>query len=64
MGAETQNYTSAQTSEPPIIFGDAVEQSSDEEWDYDAFISYRRVDGEPFAVWLRAELEAYRLPRS
>jgi tetratricopeptide (TPR) repeat protein len=65
MDTETHNYTSAQTAEPSVIPANAVERSSDDEvWNYDAFISYRRVDGEPFAAWLRAELESYRLPKS
>jgi WD40 repeat protein len=31
-------------------------------FDYDAFISYRRVDGADVALWLRRALEGYRLP--
>jgi WD40 repeat protein len=32
--------------------------------DYDAFISYRRVDGADLAEWLRRKLQDYRLPAS
>lgn len=31
-------------------------------FDFDAFISYRRIDGTAAARWLRARLERYRLP--
>jgi hypothetical protein len=34
------------------------------DFDYDAFISYRRSDGIAVARWLRRELESFRLPRS
>ena len=56
METEIQNDTSAPATKPP-------ELSDNKTWDYDAFISYRRVDGEPFAAWLRAKLEAYRFPK-
>jgi len=32
--------------------------------EYDAFVSYRRSDGNKVARWLRRELQAFRLPRS
>ena len=34
------------------------------EFVYDAFISYRRSDGDKTARWLRRELEAFRAPRA
>jgi hypothetical protein len=34
------------------------------EFDYDAFISYRRSDGTAVARWLRRALVGYRLPRA
>ncbi len=65
MDTQTQNYASEQVTEPPVVPADALEPLSDDEaWDYDAFISYRRVDGESFAAWLRAKLEAHRLPKN
>ena len=32
--------------------------------EYDAFVSYRRSDGNKVARWLRRELQAFRLPGS
>jgi hypothetical protein len=34
------------------------------EFQYDAFVSYRRSDGTKVARWIRRELESYRAPRS
>lgn len=34
----------------------------DESFDYDVFLSYRRVDGRALANWLRGRLQSYRLP--
>ena len=31
-------------------------------FDYDAFISYRRIDGADVALWLRSAMQSYRLP--
>jgi len=40
----------------------ALDQPRFNQWDYDIFISYRRLDGTPFAQWLRRCLQTYRLP--
>ncbi|HEY6969913.1 MAG TPA: TIR domain-containing protein [Candidatus Angelobacter sp.] len=42
----------------------ASDQPQSSRWDYDVFISYRRIDGQPFANWLRWILQTYKLPKA
>jgi WD40 repeat protein len=55
--SEATHLETATRAQPDSLLGDAGK------FRYDAFVSYRRIDGLELAKWLRLRLQAYRLPR-